>query len=156
MGKKIFAVLLLLLTVFTSTWGQNEKKDKISGRVKKDMEFLQYNAVRNVTDSMKRAQTLQELISRDTGTVSVATVISMFKPFILPPLDELFERAKNNPSVKQRQHEVDEAWRDVVSQRRTWMDWFHGSAAYTYGKYSSNLFYQQSNIPTSETYSNTN
>jgi hypothetical protein len=53
-------------------------------------------------------------------------------------------------------HEMDHAWRDVVSARMDWLKWFHGDAAYSYGKYNSNMYYQQTNIPTANTYSNQN
>lgn len=156
MGKKIFAVLLLLSFTCAGLQAQNNQNRKSTARVEKDVNILQYNPVRLVSDSASRARTMQELALKDQGVVSIATIISSYKPFILPPLDELFERAKNNPEVVYRKHEMDFAWRDVMTARRDWMNWIHGNAAYSYGKYNTNLFYQQTNIPTSDTYSSQN
>jgi hypothetical protein len=161
MGKKIFAVLLLLSFACAGLQAQNnqkKEKDRTSDRVKHDIGLLQYNPIRDSggTDSVSISQVMQELAIKDQGVTSVSTIIANYRPFILPPLDELFERAKKNPYVVSRQHEMDFAWRDVVSAKRKWMEWFRGSAAYSYGKYNTNLFYQQTNIPTSDNYSSQN
>jgi outer membrane protein TolC len=163
MGKKIFAVLLLLsftcagLQAQNNKNSQNSEQKRITPRVKRDIEAMQYVPIRkNRVDSMSVAQVLQELTIKDQGVASLASIIASYRPFILPSLDELFERAKNNPSVVSRQHEMDFAWRDVVNARQEWMKWVRGTAAYSYGRYNTNLFYQQTNIPTSDTYSQQN
>lgn len=158
MGRKIFAVLLLLSFVCAGLQAQNNKDSKkdTRGRYNKEAGLLNLASLRTVTDSISRSQVVLDLTKKDDGVVSVATILSTYTPFILPSLDELFQRVKNNPSVLYRQHEVDYAWRDVESARMEWLKWFHGDAAYSYGKYNSNMYYQQTNIPTANTYSNQN
>lgn len=158
MGKKIFAVLLLLTFACAGLQAQNNKDSKkdTRGRYNKDAELLNLASLRAATDSVSRSQVVLDLTKRDEGVVSVATILSTYTPFILPSLDELFQRVKDNPSVLYRQHEVDYAWRDVESARMDWLKWFHGDAAYSYGRYNSNLYYQQTNIPTANSYSNQN
>lgn len=155
MGKKIFAVLLLLSFTCAGLQAQNNK-NKSKERTLRDKGILEYVPIRKGSDSVNRAQTIQELARKEEGVASLATILATFKPFILPPIDELFERAKNNPLVVYRQHEAERAWRDVVTAKRTWMKWFSGNAAYSYGKYNSNLYFQQTNIPTANSYSNQN
>jgi outer membrane protein TolC len=160
MGKKIFAVLLLLSFACAGLQAQNknnkDSKKDTRGRYNEDAALLNLASVRTSTDSISRSQVVLDLTKKDDGVVSVATILSTYTPFILPSLDELFQRVKNNPSVLYRQHEVDYAWRDVESARMDWLKWFHGDAAYSYGRYNSNLYYQQTNIPTANSYSNQN
>src|SRR5574344_1302604 len=153
MGKKIFTVLAVFIFACTVMYGQ---KDKSARKVAKDVANMQYIPVRPVNDSIIRAKTIEDLSKEDNGVVTMSSILAIYKPFVLPPIDEIFERAKRNPDVLYRKEEMDVAWRAVATARRVWMSWFRANAGYSYGKYNTNLFYQQTNIPTSDTYSSSN
>ena len=160
MSKKIIMTLAVL--IFACSMVQAQNKDKKKEKNKKEnveydngdinSEVLNYIPVRS-GDTANRDKMLQDLIKQDVGAASVATVLSSYHPFILPSIDELFERAKNNPDVIYKKHEMDAVYRDIVTARRKWMQWISGNAGYSYGKYNTNLFYQQTNIPTADQYS---
>lgn len=160
MSKKIIMTLAVLIFACSLVQAQNKDKKKEKNK-KENIEYdsrdvnsdvLNYIPVRS-GDTANRDKMLQDLIKQDVGAASVATVLSSYHPFVLPSIDDLFERAKNNPDVIYKKHEMDAVYRDIVNARRKWMQWISGNAAYSYGKYNTNLFYQQTNIPTADQYS---
>lgn len=73
-------------------------------------------------------------IHRDTINYKPITLTTdEFRNYHLPPLEALFESAKNNPQIKAVEAAMLAARADLRSTRRDWLQYFSIRAGYTYG-----------------------
>lgn len=73
-------------------------------------------------------------IHRDTVNYKPVTLTTdEFRNYHLPPLEALFESAKNNPRLKAIEAAMLASRADLRSTRRDWLQYFSVRAGYTYG-----------------------
>lgn len=73
-------------------------------------------------------------IKRDTVNYKPITLTTdEFRNYHLPPLETLFENARNNPRIKAVEAAMLAARADLRSTRRDWLQYFSVRAGYTYG-----------------------
>lgn len=73
-------------------------------------------------------------IHRDTVNYKPVTLTTEeFRNYHLPPLEVLFENARNNPRIKAVEAAVRASRAELRSTRRDWLQYFSVRAGYTYG-----------------------
>nr|WP_306449362.1 TolC family protein [Odoribacter splanchnicus] len=73
-------------------------------------------------------------IHRDTVNYKPVTLTTdEFRNYHLPPLETLFESARNNPRLKAVEAAMEASRADLKSTRRDWLQYFSIRAGYTYG-----------------------
>ena len=65
----------------------------------------------------------------------------------LPPLGELLDNARKNPSVTYYQARIADAESDLKSERRNWLNYFKLNASYYYGQMNDNTLFNDGQIP---------
>ncbi|MEN5058213.1 TolC family protein [Sphingobacterium kitahiroshimense] len=70
-----------------------------------------------------------------------------FTRLILPPLETLYENAKNSPSVEMYQAKVETEESKVLTEKRNWLKYFKVGGSWQYGNIAINSSFTNENTP---------
>lgn len=93
-------------------------------------------------------------ITQDTVKYKPITLTTEeFNNYHLPPLETLYENARNNPRIKAIEMAMEEARCDLKTARRDWFQFFSVRAGYTYGILGTYIDSESKYQPLTTTYS---
>jgi outer membrane protein TolC len=70
-----------------------------------------------------------------------------FKRLTLPPLETLYENAKNSPSVEMYEAKIETEKSKVLTEKRNWLKYFKAGGSWQYGNIAINSSFTNENTP---------
>lgn len=95
-----------------------------------------------------------QLFAQETDIVSLQP--DDYLNLKLPPLQELFENARNNPAVEFYNSRLEEENSALKTEKRNWLKYFSLVSTYQYGRIASNTSYSSTESPLIYQYSGQN
>lgn len=86
------------------------------------------------------------ILSKGQSTIDQMDMID-FTRLTLPPLETLYENAKNSPSVEMYDAKIETEQSKVITEKRNWLKYFKAGGSWQYGNIAINSSFTNENTP---------